>query len=154
VRQIVGTPAEGEHAIDIDADVDDFWPILLETLDRSFSAPASARYARVVGCTDHTSSGPRPLTEGSTIPGFRVVVAVRGSELVVQGRHRFSSYALTLRLEQISAGRSRLRAESRAEFPGWAGQAYRLLVIRTGAHVVSVRRMLSAVKRRVDQQHA
>jgi hypothetical protein len=103
-----------------------------------------------VGCADDTASGPRPLAEGSTVPGFRVVAAVPGSELVLEGSHRFSSYALTFRLEEVSAGRSRLRAESRAEFPGVTGGVYRLLVVGTGGHVVVVRRLLSAVKRRCE----
>jgi hypothetical protein len=43
-----------------------------------------------------------------------------------------------------------LRAESRATFPGLAGAAYRLLVVRSGGHVVAVRRLLSAVRRRAE----
>ena len=64
------------------------------------------------------------------------------------GRHRFSSYALTFRLDEIGAHRSRLRAESRATFPGPAGAVYRLLVIGTGGHAVAVGRMLAQVRRR------
>jgi hypothetical protein len=71
--------------------------------------------------------------------------------LVMEGRHRFSSYALIFRLEQVSAGRSRLRAESRAALPGLAGGVYRLLVIGTGGHVVVVRRLLSVIKRRSER---
>jgi hypothetical protein len=143
---VADLPYVDEHAIAVAADVDDVWRALTETLDRAFSRAGAATYTRAVGCADRTASGPRPLAAGSTMPGFRVVSAIPGSELVLAGRHRFSSYALIFRLEQVSSDRSRLRAESRAAFPGLAGGVYRLLVIGTGGHVVAVRRLLSAVK--------
>lgn len=148
--QISELPYLDEHATTIAADVDDVWPVLVETLDRAFSRAGMPSYTRIVGCADCTASGPRPLAEGSTIPGFRVVAAVPAAELVLAGRHRFSSYALIFRLEQVTAGRSRLRAESRAAFPGLAGGVYRLLVIGTGGHVVLVPHLLSVIKRRSE----
>jgi hypothetical protein len=148
--QIASLPYIDEHATLIAAGADDVWRSLGETLDRSFSRPGVAGYARLVGSADCTASGPRPLAEGSTFPGFRVVAAVPGRELVLEGRHRFSSYALIFRLEHVSPGRSRLRAESRAAFPGLAGGIYRRLVIETGGHVVGMRRLLSAIRRRSE----
>ena len=145
--QISQLPYVDEHVTVVAAGVDDVWRALSDTLDRASSRPGAAAYCRAVGCADCTASGPRPLVEGSTIPGFRVVIAVPGSELALAGRHRFSSYALIFRLEQVDSGRSRLRAESRAAFPGVAGRIYRLLVIGTGGHVVAVRRLLSRIKR-------
>jgi len=140
------------HATTIGAGVEQVWPVLLDTLDRSFGRPGAVRYARMVGCDPDTSSGPRPLTEGSTLPGFRVTATLPGSELVLQGRHRFSSYALILRLEPFDAGWSHLRAESRATFPDTAGALYRLLVVRTGGHAFAVRRLLSAVRGALTKQ--
>ncbi len=148
--QIASLPYVDEHATVIAAEADDIWRALGETLDRSFSRPGMAGYVRLVGSADRTTSGPRPLAEGSTFPGFRVVAVVPGRELVLEGRHRFSSYALIFRLEHIGPGRSRLRAESRAVFPGLAGGLYRGLVIGTGGHVVGMRRLLSAVRRRSE----
>jgi hypothetical protein len=101
-----------------------------------------------VGCAPLAASGPRPLAEGSTIPGFRVAVAMPNERLALVGRHRFASYALIFHLEAIGAHRSRVRAETRAVFPGIAGRFYRALVIGTGFHVVAVRRMLAATRRR------
>jgi hypothetical protein len=141
-------PYLDEHATVVAARADDVWRALAETLDRSFSRPGVAAYTRLVGCADRTASGPRPLAEGSTLPGWRVAAAVPGRELVLRGRHRFSSYALTFRIEPFGPGRSRLRAESRAAFPGPAGALYRLLLMRTGGHVAGIRRLLSAVRRR------
>ncbi|MDT0541576.1 MULTISPECIES: hypothetical protein [Streptomyces] len=148
--QIASLPYIDEHATVIAAEADEVWRGLAETLDGSFSGPGVAGYVKLVGCADRAVSGPRPLAEGSTLPGWRVVAAVPGRELVLQGRHRFSSYALIFRLEHVSPGRSRLRAESRAAFPGLAGGLYRRLVIGTGGHVVGMRRLLSAVRRRTE----
>ena len=141
-------PFVDEHTKVIAAGVDEVWPVLLETLDATFSYAAAAPYARIVGCDDRTASGPRPLAKGSTMPGFHVATAVPATELVLEGHHRFSSYALRFHLEPISPDESQLRAETRAAFPGWTGRAYRLLVIGTGGHVVAVRRLLSRVERR------
>ncbi|MFF5009115.1 hypothetical protein ACFY3G_40600 [Streptomyces phaeochromogenes] len=148
--QIPSLPYCDEHTTVVAAGADDVWRSLGDTLDRSFSRPGASRYARLVGCADRSASGPRPLAEGSTFPGFRVAAAVPGRELVLGGRHRFSSYALIFRLEPAGPGRSRLTAETRATFPGPAGGLYRLLVLGTGGHAVGVRRLLAAVRRRAE----
>jgi hypothetical protein len=145
-------PYLDEHATAVAAGVDDVWAVLIESLDTAFSRAAVARYSRAVGCAECTASGPRPLAKGSTMPGFRVAAVAPGSELVLEGRHRFSSYALIFRLEQLGSSRSRLRAETRAAFPGLAGGVYRLLVVGTGGHVIAVRRLLSVMKRRSESR--
>jgi hypothetical protein len=145
--QVTELPYLDEHTTVIAASADDVWAGLLETLDRAFSRPGAAGYARAVGCADVGASGPRPLDEGSSMPGFEVVTAVPPSLLVLAGRHRFSTYGLTFRIEALGERRSRLRAESRAAFPGVAGRAYRTLVVGTRGHVVIVRRLLSRVRR-------
>lgn len=152
--QISQLPFLDEHTTAISAGVDDVWGALVETLDRTFSRVGTVGYARIVGCTDRTASGPRPLAEGSTVPGFRVVAAVPGAELVLAGRHRFSSYAVIFRLERLGSERSRLRAEGRATFPGSAGAVYRLLVIGTGGHVIAMRRLLADITRRSTSRRA
>ncbi|MEV7952570.1 hypothetical protein [Streptomyces sp. NPDC088141] len=129
--QITSLPHIDEHTTDIAAEVDDVWRGLDEELDGAFSHTGFAGCARRVGAADRTASGPRPLAAGSTFPGFRVVTAVPGQELILQGRHRFSSYALIFRLDPGDSGRSRLRAESRAAFPGLTGGLCRRLVIGT-----------------------
>jgi hypothetical protein len=148
--QITSLPHVDEHATVIDAGAEAVWRSLGETLDRSFSRPRAAGYARLVGSADRTVAGPRPLAEGSTLPGFRVIRAIPGRELVLVGRHRFSSYALIFRLDEVGAERYRVRAETRATFPGLKGGLYRLLVIRTGGHVVGMRRLLSTIRRQAE----
>ncbi|GGN80748.1 hypothetical protein GCM10011579_066610 [Streptomyces albiflavescens] len=145
--QIASLPYVDEHATVIAAGTDEVWRSLGEALDRSFSRPRAVGYARLVGSAHCTASGPRPLAEDSTIPGFRVVAAVPGRELVLKGSHRFSSYALIFRLDEVGPARSRLRAETRATFPGLASDLYRRLVIGTGGHAVGMRRLLSAIRR-------
>ncbi|MGF7238159.1 MAG: hypothetical protein ACQSGP_24835 [Frankia sp.] len=143
-------PYLDEHATAIAAGIDEVWMALTGTVDRSFSRRPAASYARLIRCADSTASGPRPLTEGSTIPGFRVAAATPGSELVLAGRHRFSTYTLTFRLDRVDAGHSRVRAETRAAFPGAAGRVYRLLVIGTGGHAVGMRRLLAGIRARAE----
>jgi hypothetical protein len=147
---IASLPYVDEHVTVVAAEADDVWRALAETLERSFSRPRAAGYARLVGCADRTASGPRPLAEGSAFPGFRVVTAVPGRELLLEGRHRFSTYALIFRLDHAAPGRTRLRAETRAAFPGLAGRLYRRLVIGTGAHAAGQRRLLAAIRRRSE----
>jgi hypothetical protein len=144
-------PRLDEHSRTVAAGVDDVWPALLSRLDRGFSPGRAGRVARLLGCADAAATGPRPLTEESTIPGFRVTAAVPGSLLELTGRHRFATYALTFRVDPDGPGRSRVRAESRAEFPGAAGGAYRLLVVGTRGHVVAVRRMLAAIAAQAER---
>jgi hypothetical protein len=107
--------------------------------------------ARALGCRDRSASGP-PDAQGSTLPGFRIEQVERPSQLALEGRHRFSRYALIFRLDELPGERSRVRAETRAAFPGLRGRLYRALVIGTRSHTVAVHRMLSAVKRRAEQK--
>ncbi|OXY90489.1 hypothetical protein [Streptomyces diastatochromogenes] len=134
------------HTAVVGAGPDAVWRAIGNVLDGSF--PGGARYARLVGCADRTASGPRPPAVGSTFPGFRVTTASPGGDLVLSGRHRFSAYALIFRLEADGPGRTRVSAETRAVFPGWAGRLYRLLVIGTGAHAAGMRRLLRTIGRR------
>ncbi|MEU1408335.1 hypothetical protein ABZ471_39600 [Streptomyces sp. NPDC005728] len=119
-----------------------------EALGRSFAGRRGAACARLVGAADQTASGPRPLVVGATVRGFRVTAADPGRELVLTGSHRYSAYRLTFQLEPDSPGRTRVRAKTRAAFPGRAGKLYRLLVIGSGGHAAVMRRVLTAIGRR------
>lgn len=144
-------PHVDEHSVLIDASVDTAWDALLRVAESSFASPVSARGARLLGCVDVDSTGPRPLAMGSAFPGFHVATCERPTELALAGRHRFSDYALVFRLDSLGNGRARLRAETRASFPGIAGSAYRTLVIGTRIHVLVTRRLLGAIKQRAER---
>ncbi|MEU8329223.1 hypothetical protein [Micromonospora sp. NPDC048839] len=144
-------PHLDEHSTLIAADTDRIWPHLTDVVERSFARPGTTGYARLVSAADPVSSGPRPLAAGSTFPGFRVTTAIPGQELALRGSHRFSTYALIFRLDPAGPGRSRLRAETRAVFPGLTGGLYRQILLTSGGHVISVRRMLAAIRRRSEQ---
>lgn len=123
------------------------WQALLLVVERSFGSPSTGRFARLLGCADTHSSGPRPLAAGSTLPGFRVEVATKPAQLTLMGAHRFSDYALIFRLDGESGGPTLVRAETRASFPGLKGRLYRTGVISTRLHVLVTRRLLTATKR-------
>jgi hypothetical protein len=106
-----------------------------------------ALYVRLVGCRDRRPLGPRPLTAGSAVPGFRVAAADPPARLVLDGVHRFSVYTLTFRLLPDAAG-TRLEAHTDATFPGALGAVYRLLVIGSGFHKVATRSIVARVRRR------
>ncbi len=124
---------------------------LLRVVEGSFGSTSTGRIARLLGCADVDSSGRQPLGTGSTLPGFHVDAADRSRELALGGSHRFSNYALIFRLEELDESSTRLRAETRATFPGLKGSVYRTLVITTRGHVLVTRRLLNATKRRAER---
>lgn len=144
-------PFVDEHAIEVDSPPGATWEALLKVAERSFGGGATPRIAGLVGCEDRAASGPRPLALGSTVPGFHVAAAEPQRELVLAGAHRFSRYALSFRLDDLGGGRTRLRAETRAEFPGLKGSVYRALVIGTRLHVLVTRRIIVAAKSRAER---
>ena len=133
-----------EHATLIDANPDAVWRALGDHLGGP-TGRATAFGARILGAEPAAASGD-PLEAGATVAGFEIVRAERPRELALRGRHRFSQYALIFHID-AAGGRTRLGAETRAEFPGGAGRIYRTLVIGTRLHVVAVRRMLASIRR-------
>jgi hypothetical protein len=150
-----GLPRVDEHSVVVGAPPLVVWDAVLTIVEQSFSSPLAASVARAPGCRDANAdadaSGLRPLAARSAFPGFHVVAAEAPRELALAGCHRFSSYALIFCLDELASGGTRLRAETRAEFPGVRGRIYRGLVIGTGTHVLGVRRLLRAVKRRAER---
>jgi hypothetical protein len=154
LARVIDTPIErlpyvDEHAIGVHAGERETWEALLATLPRIFDTTATRRFASLLG-VEHPRPGGEFGTIGSTLPGFVCSRAVEPTVLALLGEHRFSRYALIFRVERTEGG-SRLRAETRAEFPGTKGGFYRALVIGTRGHVLVVRRILRAVKRRAER---
>jgi len=144
-------PYVDEHSTIVAVPPEPTWEALLRVVEGTVSGGGASRFARLLGCADTEASGPRPLALGSTVPGFHVADAQPPGELFLGGRHRFSRYALNFRLDALGDGRTRLRAETRAEFPGLEGGIYRGLVIGTRMHVLATRRILAATKRRAER---
>jgi hypothetical protein len=145
-------PHVDEHSVEIGADAEATWKALLRVVEGSFGSEATVRGARLLGCADVARQGPRPLAAGSTLPGFHVEVAEQPRELALAGSHRFSDYALIFRADELAGGHTRLRAETRALFPGLTGSVYRAMVISTHGHVLVTRRMLGATKQRAEKK--
>ena len=143
-------PFVDEHGVEVAAPPEAVWEALCRVAEGSFSSPFAGRFARLVGCESTAPSGPRPLAEGSTFPGFVVARAEPGSRLALAGRHRYSDYALVFHLDG-DGGTTRLRAETRARFPGASGRLYRAAVIGTRGHVLVTTRLLGAVKRLAER---
>lgn len=144
-------PHIDEHAAEIAASTEATWEALLRVVEGSFGSASTGRVARLLGCADIGASGPRPLDTGSALPGFHVESADRQERLALAGSHRYSDYALIFHLEEVGEDRTRLRAETRALFPGLSGRVYRTLVIGTRGHVLVTRRLLGAVERRAER---
>ncbi|MFE5671371.1 NUDIX domain-containing protein [Agromyces sp. NPDC056523] len=143
---VLELPYVDEHAVEVAADREAVW----SALERVVESVGSPWFARLLGCEDTTRSGPRPLAPWSAVPGFHVVTVERPSMLVLSGLHRYSDYELVFRIDEVGAGRSRLRAETRAIFPGLRGAVYRALLMGTGAHVRATRALIARVARAAE----
>ena len=147
---IESLPFVDELSVDVAAGPDAVWDALIAVTREFTSRPGGSRAARALGYA-HTERTGEPGEIGSTIPGFVVARAVRPAVLALMGEHRFSRYALVLTVTESSARVVRLGAETRAEFPGAAGTAYRGLVIGTRGHVLVTRSFLRSVRRRAER---
>jgi len=145
-----GLPFIDEHAVEVAATPERAWDALREVLQRSFRGRRTELFARLLGASQTRPRGD-PGETGAAIVGFRVARAQAPRELDLEGEHRFSRYALTFRLDALADHRSRIRAETRAEFPGLRGRAYRAAVIGTRAHVVLVVRLLHSIRARAER---
>jgi len=142
-------PYVDEHEVVVAAAPGTVWTALLRTLASAFGDPPAQLAARTLGCRPAATAGWDRPGVGSTVTGFRVETAEPPALLVVAGRHRFSRYGIVLRLQEMPEG-TRLRAETRAAFPGPHGALYRLAVVGSGGHVLAVRRLLRQVARSAE----
>ena len=145
-------PRIDEHAVRVRADPDRTWRAVLETFRSSGSAGGRV-LASVLGAEPASTSGwdgdsPRWR---AMVPGFAVTDAERPHRVALRGRHRFSEYAIVVRIEPTGEG-SVCRLESRGAFPGPHGTVYRLLVVGSRGHVLAVRRLLDSMRRRAESR--
>ncbi len=149
---IESLPFVDEHAVSVSATAEETWEALLATLDTGFSNTRPGQVVvRKLHCSPSGCEG-EPGRIGSTIPGFIVTRAVPPAVLALMGEHRYSRYALVFRLTERDDAPLLLSAETRAEFPGRSGSAYRTLVIGTRGHVLATRSLLRAVRRSAEKR--
>ncbi len=142
-------PYIDEHSCEVSAPPSVVWEALRQSLSRSLGSRRSTRIASLLGTRPAAAHGD-PGAVGASLPGFRVERAVPGRELGLAGTHRFAAYELVFSIDDLGAGRSRLRATTNASFPGPQGRVYRALVIGSRGHVLATRRMLGAVSRQAE----
>ncbi|MHB8680812.1 MAG: SRPBCC family protein [Acidimicrobiales bacterium] len=133
------------HRVEIDSDAAQAWAGVVDVVGRLDGA-APRLLADVLGCTPRRASGDAGAA-GSTIPGFAVEVSDPPHTLRLAGRHRFAHYVLEFEVAELGPGRVEVSATSSGSFGGPAGLVYRLLVLRSGFHVLAVEAMLRRVKR-------
>ena len=139
------------HSAAVEAPPETTWRALIDWTSRASSDQRNARFAALLGA-DHVKATGVPGEAGSTFPGFRIVRAEAPSELALEGRHRFSDYRLDFEVSDRGARGSTLRATTHANFPGFKGQLYKTLVIRSRAHVLATKRLLDGVRRRAERE--
>jgi hypothetical protein len=152
VPVVTDLPFIDEHSREVAAPPAAAWDAIRQVAAVSFDG-APAVLGRVLRLDPALASGPRPLEAGSTLPGFKVIEAVPGERLTLEGRHRFSRYGLEFLVERSAAGAT-VRARTSAAFPGLPGACYRAVVIGTRGHVLVVRRMLRAAARKAERAPA
>jgi hypothetical protein len=143
-------PHIDEYGTLVHAPQDVVWQALITTVPGAFSGGMSAHIAGMLGCSETERSG-EPDLIGSTFPGFLVARVIEPAVLAMEGQHRFSRYGLIFSLEPTKDERTLLRAETRADFPGFKGSVYKALVIGSRGHVVVVSRLLGSIKKRAER---
>lgn len=146
---IEALPLVDRHGFRTTVEPQQVWAALAPTLMSSFGRRRSRAFARMVGCRERRVSRPFLMEGGDTLPGFRIRASRAPEELVLQGEHRFSNYALVFRIGGRE-GITSVSAETRAVFPELRGILYRTMVIGTGLHAFVVRRILKGLRRRAE----
>lgn len=147
---IESLPFVDEHYIDIAANPETVWEALLAVVGGMGGRRSGPPVSRALGCA-HTRSVGEADRVGSTIPGFLIARSVPPAVLALMGQHRFSRYALIFRILEKPSGIILLSAQTRAEFPGGKGRAYRSLVIGTRGHVLATTSLLRTVRKRAER---
>jgi hypothetical protein len=131
-----GLPFVDEYSRHVPADQTGAWQELEQYVDRLTTSSHRLLF-RILG----------------TVPrsGFEVAESDPPREVVLSGRHRFSTYRLVFRVEPEGKG-SRLHALTYAEFPGLRGRAYRTVLMVSTGHRRATENMLRTVADRVESR--
>lgn len=143
-------PALDEHGIQIDAPSEIVWPAVIAAVRRTLGHPTSSRLARGLGSEELEVDSNFPAI-GSTLPGFVVARVVGPAVLALEGEHDYARYAILFVLDPLPDDRTLLRAQTRAEFKGGRGRAFRRLTIGTHAHGAVLRQILRKSRRQAER---
>ena len=154
-QRLIDVPLESipfvdEYSTTVAATPDETWSALAEVVAGSSAGRIGGLVVRGLDCVPGDAAGQIPAI-GSAIPGFIVTRSVCPAALALMGEHRFSRYALVFTIsERLGENAVELSAQTRAVFPGRMGSVYRMLVIGSRGHVVAVRAILRAIRRRAE----
>ncbi len=142
-------PPVDEHSVEIDAPAEAAWAALFPTLGESLDGPLARRTAKALDCRDEEAVGDLHHP-GGTLPGFVVARSVAPVMLALMGEHKYSRYALVFRIDLLPGQRCRVRAETRALFPGAKGTVYKCAIVGTRGHAIVTRSLLRSLKKRAE----
>lgn len=142
-------PPIDEHYIEVEAPAEAAYAALFPAIEAAFGNKLAQGYCERVDALETETRGDL-RHPGGTLPGFTVTRAIAPVMLAMAGEHRFARYAIVFRIDLLPGQRSCVRLETRAQFPGGKGRAYKAAVIGTGGHVLMVRRMLRSIRRRAE----
>jgi len=146
-------PPIDEHYIEVEAPAEVAYAALFPAIESAFGGKLAQGYCERVGTLETEISGDLHHP-GGTLPGFTVTRAIAPVMLALTGEHRFAKYAIVFRIDLLPGQRSRVRLETRAQFPSRMGLVYKAAVIGTRGHVLFVNRMLRSIKRRAEDGEA
>jgi hypothetical protein len=152
---VIDTPIESlpfvdRHSITIAVSPQLTWDAMLVVVGKVGEERRSKALAKGLGCTPCDAEGDWGEI-GSSVPGFLVTRAVAPAVLALMGEHRFSRYALIFRIVERNSGLTECSAETRAEFPGGKGKAYKGLLIGTRGHVVVTNSILRSIRKLAER---
>ncbi len=142
-----GLPFLDQHETVVAAPIEAVFDAAVGLFHRRLSSPVAQAYARLVRAESRRSTGGGGFAVGDEFAAFRVEECEKPSRVVLAGRHRFAMYRLTFTCVAHGAGTIRAAIRTDASFPGVLGGLYRLVVIRSGGHVVVTRQLLRSIAR-------
>ncbi len=146
-------PFLDQHETLAAASADEVFDAAVRVFYRRLNSPVARAYAWLVRAEPRRPTGDSGFAVGDVFAAFRVDECERPSRVVLAGRHRFAMYRLTFTCVAHGAGATRVAIRTDAAFPGVLGSLYRLVVIRSGGHVVVTRQLLRSIARSAARSH-
>ena len=141
-------------SVDVEASPRSVWDTVLDSMPGPYGSLALRVWAVVWGADPAEANGLAAHVLGAERPGLAVCEVVPPATYALAGRHRFARYQVVFRIDQRDVTRSRLTAETFADFPGTAGRLYRAVVIDSRAHALVVRATLQVLRLRAERRTA